>query len=235
MRLLLKFNHELDINPYSISKFEVQGFIYSLLKNTRYHYVHDMKGFKFYCFSNVFKNKKDEYNLIISSPDDKFIRTIYFKLKTIDTLRLGEEIYYLNSLKVIKTPKRFNYFQTSTPVVLYHNQTMKDHCYSFKHDDINYNWFFNRLKDNALKKYNAFYDDDFYFEEPLFTSFSFKKEVAMNFKRKNNKFLIIGSLWDKLYANFTKDNQKFYRFIYDNGLGEKNGLGYGMLNNVKDW
>ena len=28
---------------------------------------------------------------------------------------------------------------------------------NFKNDDINYNWFFERLKDNALKKYNAFY------------------------------------------------------------------------------
>lgn len=233
MRILIKFNNIENINPYSITKFEIQGFIYSLLKNSRYHYLHDAKGFKFFCFSNIWKNNED-YNLIISSPSNKLIKTLYYKLKTIDTIRLGGKICYLNNLKLINTPKKFNYFTTSTPIILFYNQTMNNHCYSFKNDDINYNWFFERLKDNALKKYNAFYDEEYSFEEPLFTSFNFKKEVAMDFKRKNNKFLLIGSLWSKLLADFNKDNLKFYKFIYDNGLGEKNGLGYGMLNNIRE-
>lgn len=234
MRLIITFNNNLKINPYSISKFEVQGFIYSLLKNSRYNYLHDVNGFRFFCFSNIWLNNED-YNFLISSPDNKLIKTIYYKLKTIDTIRLGENVCSLNNIKLINTPKRFNYFQTSTPIILFHNQTMSNHCYSFNNDDINYNWFFERLKDNALKKYNAFYNEEYSFEEPLFNSFSFKKEVAMNFKRKNHKFIFIGSLWDKLFCDFDKDNIKFYRFIYDNGLGEKNSLGYGMLNNVKTW
>ena len=232
MRLLLKFNNSEKINPYIISKFEIQGFIYSLLKGTRYNYLHDKKGFKFFCFSNIFLIH-DDLHLIISSPDNKMIKTLYYKLKTIDTLRLGEKIYLVNELKLINMPKTFNYFTTSTPIILFHNQTKNNHCYSFKKDDINYNWFFERLKDNALKKYNAFYDDEYFFEGSLFSSFSFKREVAMNFKRKNQKFLLIGSLWDKLDCEIDKSNLKFYRFIYENGLGEKNGLGYGMLNNVK--
>jgi len=234
MRLLLKFNSSEKINPYNISKFEIQGFIYSLLKGTRYNYLHDTKGFKFFCFSNIFKIKND-YHLIISSPDHKMIKTLYYKLKTIDTLRLGEKIYSLNELTLINLPKKFNYFKTSTPIILFHNQTRSNHCYSFKKDDINYVWFFERLKDNALKKYNAFYNDDYNFEGPLFSSFNFKREVAMDFKRKNHKFILIGSLWDKLTCDYDKDNIKFYKFIYENGIGEKNGLGYGMLNNVKEW
>lgn len=234
MRLLIKFNHEKNINPYSISKFEIQGFIYSLLKNSRYHYLHDINGFRFFCFSNIWLRER-EYHLLISSPDNKLIKTLYFKLKTIDTIRLGEMIYGLNHVKLINTPRKFNFFETSTPIILFHNQTMKDHCYSFKEDNINYNWFFERLKDNALKKYNAFYDEDYYFDEPLFSSFSFKKEVAMTYKRRGHKFILIGSLWDRLFVDFDKDNHKFYRFIYDAGLGEKNSVGYGFMNNVKTW
>lgn len=232
MRLLLKFHNNKQFNPFKISRFEIQGFIYSLLKDTRFHYLHDLKGFKFFCFSNVFMSN-NEYNLIISSPNPKLIKTVYYKLKTIDNLRLGDEKYVLINSKLINTPKKFNYFKTSTPIILFHNQTMNNHCYSFKNDDINYNWFFNRLKENALKKYNAFYDDEYYLEEPLFTSFSFKREVAMNFERYTHKFLLIGSLWDNLTCNITKDNRKFYEFIYESGLGEKNSTGMGFLNNVR--
>ena len=171
--------------------------------------------------------------MIISSPEDRLIKTIYYKLKTIDNLRLGDETYTLIDCKLIKTPKHFNFFKTSTPIILFHNQTRSNHCYSFKKDDINFNWFFNRLKENALKKYNAFYDEEYCFDESLFTSFSFKREVAMNFERYGHRFLLIGSLWDKLCINESKDNRKFYRFIYDAGLGEKNSTGFGMLNNVK--
>lgn len=234
MRVILKFFNKKQINPFNISKFEIQGFIYSLIKDTRFNYLHDMNGFKFFCFSNIFKIK-NEYNLIISSPEHRLIKTIYYKLKTIDNLRLGNDAYVLTGCKLIRTPKQFNYFKTSTPIILFHNQTMSNHCYSFRKDDINFNWFFNRLKENALKKYNAFYNDEYSFDEPLFTSFNFKKEVAMNFERYGHKFLLIGSLWDELDINESKDNQKFYRFIYDAGIGEKNSAGFGMLNNVKKW
>ena len=232
MRLILKFYNRKKINPFKISKFEIQGFIYSLLKDTRFHYLHDIKGFKFFCFSNIFV-VNGEYNLIISSPNSKLVKTMFYKLRTIDNLRLGDEVYTLIDSKLINTPKEFNYFKTSTPVILFHNQTRNNHCYSFKKDNINYTWFFNRLKENALKKYNAFYDDEFYFEGPLFTSFSFKREVAMNFERYYHKFLLIGSLWDNLTFNISKENRKFYEFIYDSGIGEKNSTGMGLLNNVR--
>ena len=232
MRLLLKFHNSKNLNPFKIGKFEIQGFIYSLLKDSRFHYLHDTKGFKFFCFSNVFMSN-NEYNLIVSSPNPKLIKTIYYKLKTIDILRLGEDSYTLIEVNLINLPKKFNYFKTSTPIVLFHNQIMNNHCYSFKNDNINYAWFFNRLKENALKKYNAFYDDEYYFEEPLFDSFSFKREVAIPFERYNHKFVLIGSLWDNLTCNINKSNRKFYEFIYESGLGEKNSTGMGFINNVR--
>ena len=232
MRLLLKFHNSKNLNPFKIGKFEIQGFIYSLLKDSRFHYLHDTKGFKFFCFSNVFM-RNNEYNLIVSSPNPKLIKTIYYKLKTIDILRLGEDSYTLIEVNLINLPKKFNYFKTSTPIVLFHNQIMNNHCYSFKNDNINYAWFFNRLKENAFKKYNAFYDDEYYFEEPLFDSFSFKREVAIPFERYNHKFVLIGSLWDNLTCNINKSNRKFYEFIYESGLGEKNSTGMGFINNVR--
>ena len=45
-------------------------------------------------------------------------------------------------------------------------------------------------------------------------------------------FLIIGSLWKNL-EKFNMDDKKFYKFILDCGLGEKNSLGFGMLNTLR--
>ena len=56
----------------------VQGFIYNLLKGSKFDYIHDKQGYKFFCFSNIFPvtktiQKNDLRKLIISSPDIEFI------------------------------------------------------------------------------------------------------------------------------------------------------------------
>ncbi|MEM0287169.1 MAG: hypothetical protein QXG05_03215 [Nitrososphaerota archaeon] len=57
--------------------YHLQGFIYNLLKGSKYDYVHDKEGYKFFCFSNIFPArdlvKNDPRILIISSPDSEFI------------------------------------------------------------------------------------------------------------------------------------------------------------------
>lgn len=64
--------------PYEMQyHYHLQGFIYSLLEGSRYHYVHNKEGYKFFCFSNIFPVKdlvkNDVRTLIISSPDSGFI------------------------------------------------------------------------------------------------------------------------------------------------------------------
>jgi CRISPR-associated endoribonuclease Cas6 len=88
-----------------------------------------------------------------------------------------------------------------------------------------------RLKDNSLKKYNAYYDLDYYFDGNLFDSFQYDKEVAVRVKKADNMFIIIGTLWKNL-EKFNMDDKRFYRFLMDCGLGEKNSLGFGMINSV---
>ena len=119
-------------------------------------------------------------------------------------------------------------FISATPIVLF--ESNKDNKYfSFKQSS-NFNFFFERLKDNAIKKYNAFYNDDFYLESNLFTNFEFSREVSIRINKEDKQFIIIGSLWKNLEFNLTNKNKKFYRFIFENGLGEKNSLGFGFLN-----
>lgn len=72
MRLILKFKNIRYMNNITISNFEIQGLIYNLLKYTRFEYLHDIQGFKFFCFSNIF-NINNLNHLIISSPINKLI------------------------------------------------------------------------------------------------------------------------------------------------------------------
>ena len=228
MRLILKFKPLRYLNKNNINNFEIQGLIYNLLKNTRYNYLHEIQGFKFFCFSNVFISN-GIYHLIISSPINNLIKTLYYRLKTVDTIKLGKHEYKITKLSKIKNYIPNKYFKNSTPIVLFHNQTCSNHCFSFKKDNLDYNWFFKQLKENALKKYNAFYDDEYSFKEPLFESFQFKKEVAVHTRKKGCEIIFIGSLWDKLNVNLNKDNFHFYEFLFDTGLGEKNSAGFGMI------
>lgn len=78
MKMLLRLeaikNCEYDLKYFH----KLQGFVYSLLKETEYGTLHDKKGYKFFCFSNIFPigdiKSGDIRNLLISSPDNLFIK-----------------------------------------------------------------------------------------------------------------------------------------------------------------
>lgn len=230
MRLLLKFKPmEGDFGYYEINNYTIQGFIYSLLKNSEYGHYHNTKGFKYFCFSNIFPisdfTTDEAKSLIISSPNPKIIKEIEKQLKD-SKYYLGKHPIEIDSVKVFK-PRLKRSFITSTPIVLFKNNR-KNIYYSLKksHD---FQFFLDRLKENALKKYNAFYNEKYYFDGNIFDKFEFNREVAVRVKKGGKMFIIIGTLWKNL-EKFNMENKKFYRFILDCGLGEKNSLGFGMLN-----
>lgn len=135
----------------------------------------------------------------------------------------------LTKLKIIN-PKKFNKFITSTPIVLYEDN-LCNKFFSFKnYGDLNFFW--DRLKDNSIKKYNAYMGDDFFLEGNLFKNFEFGREVSVRIVKNNKSFIMIGSLWKELDIEINNKNKNFYKFLLDCGLGEKNSLGFGMLNDI---
>jgi len=218
-----------DFEYYDINNYTLQGFIYSLLKDSKYGHYHNSWGFKYFCFSNIFPVSDfitDEIkNLIISSPNPGIIREIEKQLKK-SKYYIGKYPIEIDSVKVFK-PRLKRSFITSTPIVLFKNNR-KNIYYSLKkaHD---FQFFLDRLKENALKKYNSFYNEKYYFDGNIFDKFEFNREVAVKIKKRGKMFIVIGTLWNNL-EKFNMENKKFYRFILDCGLGEKNSLGFGMLN-----
>ncbi|MEJ8542242.1 CRISPR-associated endoribonuclease Cas6 [Methanothermobacter wolfeii] len=233
MRLLLEFKTDEDFKYTAINNYTIQGFIYSFLKRSRsFHEYHDMDGFKYFCFSNIFPvsdfRKEEPKRILISSPDYRLIRTLEREIRRNRSAYLGKYPVKIESVSLFK-PKLERSFITSTPVVLYQNAS-KNYFFSMKKTN-DFQFFMDRLKENALKKYNSFYDDQYYFEGNIFDRLEYSREVAVRLKKADKLFIVIGTLWKNL-EKFNMDNKKFYYFLLECGLGEKNSLGFGMLNTV---
>ncbi|MGC9123491.1 MAG: CRISPR-associated endoribonuclease Cas6 [Thermoplasmata archaeon] len=240
MRIFLKLKSLESAAENSISKYTIQGMLYSSLINSKFYKLHDQKGFKFFTFSDLFPSgdfKKGEFkNLIISSPNDELIGSWY------DYFRSNKYIYLSNLPMEITDVRKFEIepsqnYESGSPIVLFKNKYENTYL-SFKRGD-NLQYFLYRLKDNALKKFNAYYEDQYYFEGPIFDRLILKKEIVIPNRIKisnaehgsRNQSLIVGTVWSELGRDYIeRDERKFYKFIMDCGLGEKNSLGFGFIN-----
>ena len=236
MRLKVSFylNGELEFRP---NKHAVQGFIYNMLKGTEYGERHDDARFKFFTFSDFFRDKKGRPTLIVSSPDKGFIEALHDNLKDRVRVYLGKEELVIAEVKKFRLPLRRR-FQTGSPIVLYKDSGENEY---FKlHAHRNLNFFLKRLKENAEKKYNAFYGDDFHLEGPIFDRMvpklrkNGKLDVYVKIVKNGIPFPVIGSNWELLEKEKIKaEERRFYRFLMEAGLGEKNSLGFGFLNPIR--
>jgi len=236
MRLLITFEPKemflfKEINPYFI-----HSFIWNTLKSTDFSALHDKKGFKFFTFSNIFPLTDfmpgENKNLIISSPNRPFLKVLKEKLDEINEFNLGIHIFEIKQTKLFNVSLKKKW-ETGSPIVLYKDNA-KNEYFSFKrHKDLKF--FLERLKDNAIKKFTSYYKlEKFEMDEPIFDSIKLRKEVCVNIRKERNEFIIIGSLWKLLEkAYFRKGTKKFYRFIMDCGLGEKNSFGFGFVNPLR--
>ncbi|BBL45724.1 CRISPR-associated protein Cas6 [Nanobdella aerobiophila] len=290
MRILLKFISLQDAKYEIINNYIIQGFIYNLLKDTEFAWVHSYKGYKYFNFSNIFPVEDlkidKKYNLIISSPNKKIINVMYEKLKEIDEFKLGILDFKIIELKKFELELRFPW-ETATPIILkkgYNgylsdgfnlykvftkdknifkefkkekiriNKDIKDIkvkdidyldknkfriiriddvYYSFEKDLDNFFDWLEDLKKNSLLKYNSYTGSEFTFDEPLFDEFEYRREIPVKARVKNRgDVTYIGTLWRKLNVirNLDREEKRFYKFLFDTGLGLLNSMGFGFIN-----
>lgn len=237
MRVIISLNAKNALAVKNTNKHAIQGFIYNLLQNTEYGEKHDEPRFKFFTFSDVFIDSKGRPSFIISSPHSGFIRAIHESLRERKRVYIGKIEAEVAGVKRIRLPLRRS-FQTGSPVVLYRNQEEDEYFKLHEHRDLMF--FLNRLRENAEKKYNAFYNDDFILEGPIFDRLipkvrkNGKLDVYVKVVKNGIPFAVIGSNWELLEKERIKpEERRFYRFIMDAGLGEKNSLGFGFLNPIR--
>ncbi|HII81776.1 MAG TPA: CRISPR-associated endoribonuclease Cas6 [Ferroplasma sp.] len=234
MRVKFKFYPEERKINYTFNKYDIQGMIYSTLLDAGLSDIHYGNKIKFFSFSDIFPNNiikfEQLYNMVISSPDPRFIEGIYNVLSS-------NKFFYLYSHKFnIAEIKKFDLrisksFITGSPVVLYLNNRINKYFSIQNGDSIAF--FLRRLKENAIKKFTTFYKEDIMINHLLFDKLQFHREVSLKLIKNGKEFNIIGSTWYKLDLNhLTGKEIKFYKFLMDAGIGEKNSLGFGFINPV---
>ena len=208
MRLLIKVKTVKDCRYEMQYHYHLQGFIYHLLNRSEYQTIHDKRGYKFFCFSNIFPvtaNLKtgDLRNLLISSPDSNFIFSLEKSIKNLTNKEvvIGSMKFKIEQVTVIDTIIPIDspfILITGTPIVIrikrekYKqigiNPSM-DYPFVFWKSNYPIELFMSQIKDNLLKKYRKFYHNNSNgkngnttyesFEEFfLFQKFSFRKQVS---------------------------------------------------------
>lgn len=228
MRLKITLIPKENFAYNEIQQYFVHGFIWNLTKNTEFSKYHDIPKFKYFCFSEIFPpfdfKENDKKFLLISSPDRSFIKFLFFRLKDIKEIKLGQYYFQIRTSRPyeIKFSKRWI---TGSPIVL---QVDRNVYWSKKYHSLDL--FLKRLKENALKKYNFFYKENLNFEEELFDNLMLKKQIAIHLRKEKRDIRIIGTKWIFTKNYYPNKLRKFYKFLLDCGVGEKNSMGFGFLN-----
>lgn len=204
--------------------------VYSALGDSRFGMTHDDHGFKYFTFSDFFYDRSGNGTLIVSSPYSELIDIVHRWIDDQQAVFLGSHEFKVQRVKMFK-PELKNYFISGSPIILYLDSTSGEYFSLRKHGDIPF--FLDRLKDNALKKYEFFSGTKIDLEEPLFDAVEFRREVAVPVRIRGNELIFIGSLWDSFEKDDFSEYKDFYYFLMETGLGEKNSLGFGFLNPVR--
>ena len=240
MRILLSLK---SLQNYQINfeyHHKIQGFIYSLLRNTKFDQLHDKQGFKFFCFSNIYKPKdSNHHNLIISSPDQDFVDVIVSQLNKVSGNHIPVEIGGLFELiKIVKIPEKNLTFPlhviSQSPIIIripvkrYEGKVTNTASYKsiYWRSDHPVDLFINSLETNLKKKFEDFTGQSF--KGSIFEKLDFKKQVSTKIIVSDSKVPVIGSLWSLVFSRMT--SIPFQKFVLDCGLGQRNSLGFGFIN-----
>lgn len=240
IQLKLKIAKDFSYDTKYYSKF--QGFIYKQLIDTPYRFLHEKKGYKFFCFSNVFPLEIEKTGVkplregqikrwVISSVDKGLIYVLHKKLEEIkeesSIINLGEMQFYLEEVsepKSIKIKKRRLTIKTETPIILriskktykkYGVEPPKEYKYLFWRPKWPLELFIEPLTNNLLNKYREFYQ----LKEKEFEKF--KNKVLPLFQRLEfNKTVVSHVLINGKEQRFFGSLWKFH-FDYLNNEQKK--------------
>jgi len=247
VRLILRLRatkNQLYDNNYH---YKVQSFVYNLIRNTDFHYLHDSVGqpssdktITPFCFSNIFPygnmRQGAERKIIISSPDRKFMFLILDKIRNLnDPIRFGDLRFHIEDTKIFSVkltpPAKFN---TVTPIIIriprttyqeYNLDLNHPYDYVFWRYSYPLELFLNQMETNLKNKYVKYQNKDP--EQKLrFSKLIFKKQISKKLVVRGMVQTIIATFWE-FWLDEINDLAKFG---LDTGFGERNSLGFGFIN-----
>ena len=245
MRVLVKLESAKS-QPYEMEyHYHLQGFIYNLLKESKFSKIHDKEGYKFFCFSNVFpvdyQDEKEVRHMLISSPNPSFIKHITSCLQDRrnmqETIAIGSMQFLVKDAEIVYiSPKLPCTLMSSTPILIripkekyerFGVKTRYPYRYLFWRKEHPLEMFVEQLEDSLCKKYNELTGLEVP-SEPIIQKLKFKKQVSTKIFIKDTQQTVIGTLWEFSF-NDTK-HEEIIKFAFDAGFGERSSLGFGFLN-----
>ena len=247
LRLILRLKVLNDVSYDNNYYYNIQSFLYNLIRHTVFHNIHDSnekmpqsKSITPFCFSNIFPygymRKNNIRNLIISSPNDKFISMVFEQLKnrqsliTVGAMRFALESLNVFSLKIAPS----HMIHTGTPLLIRIPETeYRNYNIELKHPFKYVFWrqtypleiLLKHLETNTKRKFYNYYNRFPKCSLGL-SKFIFRKQISQRLHIHNSTQTIIGTLWDFWFDQINE----LTKFALDAGLGERNRLGFGFLN-----
>ena len=251
MRLLLRLTSDNDQKDVSLEYHKLQGFVYQLIMESGFPLLHDKKGYKPFCFSNIFPfgdmNTGDRRSFIIATPSDAIATGMARHLAALKGthLHIGDCSFTLENFSTFTTgldhmPARLI---CGTPILLRIPEKNYDLYaipqeerrtgYVYWRPQIAFDAFIKQLSENLIKKYNQFYGTEMG-TVPLFQEFVFKKMVHTRYIIDGKSYGAAGSLWEFSWSHMDEMQRRVIEFGLDAGFGERNSFGFGFVNVVKE-
>jgi len=250
VRLLIELESSKDCAYDLKYHHKLQGFIYSLLRGTPYEGLHGKRGYKFFCFSNIFPPKDarrgERRRLFISSPDESMINIFEERIRQLQKngglVNVGEMSFKVRGVRMLRSnlPNSCTLI-TGTPIVVripkekygfYGIQPPKDYPYVYWRKRYPFDAFIKQLEDNIIKKYNMFYGTSLELM-PIFEQFIFQKQICNHVIIGGKEIIVFGSLWKFIFNHLYEEQQNILQFGLNTGFGELNSLGFGFINIVE--
>ena len=248
MRLLLKLMAVKEQNTTDYQLYhKLQGFVYKLLKESKFNDIHSKKGYRFFCYSNIFPSgvmKKDDVrNFIISSPSEAIMKSVAERLesKIGTTLNFGEMQFTLKDIQLFSIMMKNEnlHIKSATPIVIRIPEQNYDiyeipleerkHRYVYWRAKYSFEAFVKQLSENLIKKYNDFYGTKIE-NYNLFEQFVFNKSVTVRIVVHGQSYPVVGSLWEFMWSYMDNTQRRIIEFGVDTGFGERNSYGFGFVN-----
>jgi CRISPR-associated endoribonuclease Cas6 len=250
MRLLLSLKSVSNIKDENY-QYHLQAFIYSLLENS-FHFsrLHNKKGYKFFCFSNIFSSTRlDDSHantryIIVSSPSIDFIRyikSVLARKKTNkDLISIGNAQFTIDDIRSFETRLKPPFtLITGTPIIMriskeryqkFNIETKYPYDYVYWRKEYPLEMFTQQLEENLCAKYAEFTGREIIRENrlPIIHKLTFRKQISTRIYFHDTEQIVIGSTWEFSFDN--ELNMELLQFGLDCGLGERNSMGFGFMN-----
>lgn len=235
MRILLKLRC-LSAQKYSNDHvYALHSFIYGLLRDTQYEYLHDYAGRKYFTYTNLYPPNDFEidnkYNIIVSTPDNNlgnvFLNGLYEYLT--QQIELDDLRFIMMDIRLVNMElKAGDMIETGTPIVIKDNNSY----WGYRDGNQNIQDFIQLLGDSLTKKYNQFHNTNRNFKLlDCIRNLRLKRITSVSLIIKKEKCNIIGSKWNfKIRDDISKYNLEFLQFCFDAGFGQKTAMGFGCMN-----